>query len=208
MVPIGTSHLWWLRVRTPLSSASVHLSLLVGARGGFVEFFLPPHQPDKRLGPDGAVSAPKGSLRSGFSFFARLFQPFCLYQEVLAVVAANIKFLAFVSKIHHPEGSVSAFSDASVFRIVSSVHGVWRSFPILGSLLGSLHGSAGLQAGHGSGSEFFSTVLNSASAFSARLVRSGILPRVDFLSLRTFLWLCNSLGIVVDWEKSQLVAHQ
>ena len=169
---------------------------------------MPPHHPDKRLGPDGAVSAPKGSLRYGSSFYARLLQPFCLYQEVLAVVAANIKFLAFVSKIHHPEGSVSAFSDASVFRILSSVHGVWRSFPILGSLLGSLHGSAGLQAGHGSGSEFFSTVLNSASAFFARLARSGVLPRVDFLSLRTFLWLCNSLGIVVDWEMFQLVAHQ
>ena len=108
---------------------------------------MPPHHPDKRLGPDGAVSAPKGSLRSGSSFFARLLQLFCLYQEVLAVVAANIKFLAFVSKLHHPEGSVSAFSDASVFRILSSVHGVWRSFPIFGSLLGSLHGSAGLQAG-------------------------------------------------------------
>ena len=110
---------------------------------------MPPHHPDKHLGPDGAVSALKGSLRSGSSFFARLLQPFCLYQEVLAVVAANIKFLAFVSKIHHPEGSVSAFSDASVFRILSSVLGVWRSFPILGSLLGCLHGSAGLQAGHG-----------------------------------------------------------
>ena len=186
-------------MRTHLSFARVHLSLLVGGakrdRGGF----LPPHHPGKRLGPDGAVSAPKGSLRSGSSFFARLLQPFCLYQEVVGVVAANIKFLAFLSKIHHPEGSVSAFSDASVFRTLSSVHGVWQSFPILGSLLGSLHGSAGLQAGHGSGSEFFSTVLDSASAFSARLAHSGVLPRVDFLSLRTFLWLCNSLGIVVDW---------
>ena len=173
-------------------------------RGGF----LPPHHPGKCLGPDGAVSAPKGSLRSGSAFFAGLLQPFCLYQEVLGVVAANIKFLAFVSTIHHPEGSVSAFSDASVFRILSSVHGVWQSFPILGSLLGSLHGSAGLQAGHGSGSEFFSTVLDSALALSARLAHSGVLPRVDFLSLRTFLWLCNSLGIVVDWEMSQLVEHQ
>ena len=119
-------------------------------------------------------------------------------------MVANIKFLAFVSKIHHPEGSVSAFSDASVFRILSSVHGVWQSFPILGSLLGSLHGSAGLQVGHGSGSEFSSTVLDSASALSARLAYSGVLPSVG----RTFLWLCNSLGIVVDWEMSQLVAHQ
>ena len=82
-------------------------------------------------------------------------------------MAANIKFLAFVRKIHHPEGSVSAFSDASVFRIVFSVHGVRQSFPILGSLLGSLHGSTGLHAGHVSGSEFFSTVLDSASALSA-----------------------------------------
>ena len=170
--------------------------------------FLPPHHPGKRLGSDGAVSAPKGSLRSGSFFFARLLQAFCLCKEVLGVVAANMKFLAFVSKIHHPEGSVSAFSDASVFWILSSVHGVWQSFPILGYLLGSLHGSASLQAGHGSGSEFFSTVFDSASAFSARLAHSGVLPRVDFLSLRTFLWLCNSLGVVVDWEMSQLVAHQ
>ena len=79
---------------------------------------MPPHHPGTRLGPDGAVSAPKGSLRSGSSFFARLLQPFCLYQEVLGVVAASIKFLPFLSKIHHPEGSVSGFSDASVFRIL------------------------------------------------------------------------------------------
>ena len=67
-----------------------------------------------RLGPGGAVSAPKGSLRAGSAFFAGLFQPFVLYQKGLGVVAANIKSLAFVRKIHHPEGSVSTFSDASV----------------------------------------------------------------------------------------------
>ena len=108
---------------------------LLGREAGSWRFF-PPHHPDKRLGPDGAVSAPKGSLRSGSSFFARLLQSFCLYQEVLAVVAANIKFLAFVSKIHHPEGSVSAFSDASVFRILSSVHGVGEVFQFLALCLG------------------------------------------------------------------------
>ena len=108
-------------------------------------------------------------------------------------------------KIHHPEGGVSAFSDASVFRIVLSVHDVRQSFPILGSLPGSLHGSAGLHAGHGSGSEFFSTVLDLASALSARPVDSGVRPSVDFPSQWTFLWLCNSLGIVVNWERSQLV---
>ena len=42
-----------------------------------------------------------------------------------------------------------------------------KVFPILGSLLGSLHSSAGLQTGHGSDSEFFFTVLDSALALSA-----------------------------------------
>ena len=36
VVPIGTSHLWLLRVRTPHSSASVHLPLLFGTRSGIV----------------------------------------------------------------------------------------------------------------------------------------------------------------------------
>ena len=36
---MGTSHLWLLRVRTHHSSASVHLSLLVGARSGIVAAF-------------------------------------------------------------------------------------------------------------------------------------------------------------------------
>ena len=113
---------------------------------------MPPHHPGQSLGPGGAVSAPKGSLRAGSAFFAGLLQPFVFYQEGLGVVAASIKSLAFVCKIHQPEGSASAFSD--IFRIVSSVHGVRQSLPILGSLLGSLRGSSGFHAGHGSGSEF------------------------------------------------------
>ena len=167
MVPIGTSHLWWLRVQTHLSSASVHLSLLVGARSGIVAIFCLRIIWVNALGQMVQSLLRKGAFDLAPHFSRGYYNRFRLYQEVLGVVAANIKFLAFMSKIHHPEGSVCAFSDASVFRILSSVHGVWQSFPILGSLLGFLHGSAGLQAGHGSGSEFFSTVLDSASAFSA-----------------------------------------
>ena len=103
---------------------------------------MPLHHLGKSLGPGGAVSAPKGSLRAGSAFFAGLLQPFVLYHEV---VAANIKSLAFVRKLHHPEGSVSAFSDASVFRILSSVHGKVFQFLAL---------CFGLHAGHGFGSEF------------------------------------------------------
>ena len=89
---------------------------------------MPPHHPGQSLGPGGAVSAPKGSLRAGSAFFAGLLQPFVFYHEGLGVVAASIKSLDFVCKIHHPERSVSAFSNASVFRIVSSVYGVRQSF--------------------------------------------------------------------------------
>ena len=170
---------------------------------------MPPHHPGKSLGTGGAVSAPKGSLRAGSAFFAGLLQPFFfLYQEGLGVVAANIKSLAFVRKIHHPERSVSAFADASIFRILSSVDGVRQSFPVLGALLGSLHGSAGLHAGLGSCSKFSPQSWIRLRPYLRDCFFSGVLPRVDFLSLRMFLWLCNSLGIVVDWEKSQLVAHQ
>ena len=151
VVPIGTSHLWLLRVRTHHSSASVHLSLL-GARSGIVVAFCPHIIQVKALGQVVQSLLQKGAFElaplSSLGYYSRF-----LYQEGLGVVAANIKSLAFVRKIHHPEGSVSAFSDASVFRILSSVHGARQSFPVLGSLLGSLHGSAGLHAGLGSGSE-------------------------------------------------------
>ena len=43
---------------------------------------------------------------------------------------------------------------------------------------------------------------------SWRLANSGVLPRAGSSSLRTVLRLFNSLGIVVNWEKSQLVSHQ
>ena len=36
VVPVGTTHLWMLRVRAHHSSVSVHLPLLVGARSGVV----------------------------------------------------------------------------------------------------------------------------------------------------------------------------
>ena len=154
VVPIGTSHLWLLRVRTPHSSASVHLSLLVGARSGIVAAFCLHIIQVKALGQVVQSLLRKGAFElaplSSLGYYSRLF----LYQEGLGVVTANIKSLAFVRKIHHPEGSVFAFSDASVFRILSSVHGVRPSFPVRGSLLRSLHGSTGLHAGLGSGSEF------------------------------------------------------
>ena len=208
MVPISTSHLWLLRVRTPHSSASVHLPLLFGTRSGIVAAFCLHIIRVKALGQVVQSLLRKGAFELA-PFFAGLLQPFVFfYHEVLGVVAASIRSLDFVCKIHHPEGSVSAFSDASVFRIVSSVHDVRQSLPILGFLLGFLHGSTGLLAGHGSGSEFSpQSWIRLRPYLHDWLIQASSREQV-FLSLRTFLRLCNSLGIVVDWEKSQLVAHQ
>ena len=70
-------------------------------------------------------------------------------------------------------------------------------------MLRSVHGSAGLHPGHGSGFGYFTQFRHSSSSLSGRLADSGVL-----LSLRTVLHLCNSLGIVGNWEKSQLVPTQ
>ena len=40
---------------------------------------MPPHHPGPSLGPGGAVSAPKGSLRAGSPFFAGLLQSFVFF---------------------------------------------------------------------------------------------------------------------------------
>ena len=95
-----------------------------------------------------------------------------------------------VFRIHHPEGCVSASSDTSGIQIVSAVHGVQQSLPIQGSLLWSLCGSTDIHVGHG-----------------IWLIQVSSREHV-LLSLRTFLRLFDSLGIVVNWEKSQLLSHQ
>ena len=74
----------------------------------------------------------------------------------------------------------------------NSICGSWRSakLPMQGSLLWSLRGSAGIHAGHG---------IWPIQASSREQV---------LLSLRTVLRLFDSLGIVVNWEKSQLLSHE
>ena len=137
VVPIGTSHLWLLRVRTPHSSASVHLPLLFGTRCGIVTGFCLHIIWVKALGQVVQSLLRMGAFElaplSSLGCYSRLF----FIMKALGVVAPSIKSLDFVRKIHHPEGSVSAFSDASVFRIV--FFGSWRSakfFQLLALCLG------------------------------------------------------------------------
>ena len=152
MVPVGTAHLWMLRVRAHHSSASVHLPL-VGARSGVVAAFCLLTIRVKALAQV-VESAPKGSLRAGSAFFAGLLQRLFFVMKALGSwrPVINLSLLnLIVLKIHHPEGGGSANSNASGIQIDSLVHGVRQSLSIHGSLLWSLRGSAGLHAGHGSG---------------------------------------------------------
>ena len=173
---------------------------------------MPPHHPGQSLGPGGVVSAPKGSLRATSAFFARLLQPFVFYQEGLGVVAASIKSLAFVRKIHHPEGSVSACSDASVIRLV--FFGSWRSAKFTNSRLFALVSPRLRRSSRGSWLRFgvFSTVLDSASALSARLANSGVLPRVgssfseDVPPVVKFSRNSRRLGVVLACGASGVVS--
>ena len=128
MVPVGTTHLWMLRVRAHHSSASVHLPLLVGAQSVVVAAFLPPHHPGQCLGSGGGVSAPKGSLQAGSACFAGLLQPFVFCHEGLGVVAASNKYLAF--ELHFAQDTFSWRRWICEFRCIrnpDSFFGSWHS---------------------------------------------------------------------------------
>ena len=77
VVPIGTSHLWLLRVRTHHSSASVHLSLLAGARSGIVAAFCLHIIQVKALGQVVQSLLRKGAFElaplSSLGYYSRLF---------------------------------------------------------------------------------------------------------------------------------------
>ena len=154
MVPVGTTHLGMLRVRAHHSSASVHLPVLVGARSGVVAAFCLHTIRVKALAQVVESLLQKGAFElapfSSVGYYSRLFFVMKALGSWRPVVNLSLLNL-IVLKIHHPEGGVSASSDASEIQIVSSVHGVRQNLPIHGSLLWPLRGSAGLHTGHGSG---------------------------------------------------------
>ena len=80
----------------------------------------------------------------------------------------------------HPDCSVSAFSDASVFRILSSVHGVGIVFHFLALCLVLSTAPQVFMRVMAPVWSFFYTVLVSASAFTARLSPSGVLTEIVF----------------------------
>ena len=147
-------------------------------------------------------SAPEGSHRAGSASFAGLLQPLICSHEGLGVVAASNRSFGVerqstqntiqdgdspvcsvvspqgrLDGLHRSKGCISSSCNASGIQKISSVHGIQQSLPIQGSLLWSVHGSAGLHAGHGSGFGDSPQSWNSASMLSGRLADSSVLPR-------------------------------
>ena len=104
------------------------------ARGGF----LPPHHRDKALAQVVESLLQKGAIElaplPSLGYYSRLFIVMKASGSWLPVMDLSLLNL-IVLRIRHPEGCVSASSDASGIHIVSSVHGVRQSLPIQGSLL-------------------------------------------------------------------------
>ena len=106
------------------------------------------------------------------------------------------------------EGCILAGANAPGFTQVPQVHGGGEGVPVQGALLWPFHGSAGFYQGHGS-------CVSDSSQDGVRLRRyldDWLLQASSreqvLLALRTVLRLCRSLGIVVNWEKSQVIPTQ
>ena len=111
--------------------------------------------------------------------------------------------------LHRPKRCLSSDSNPSGFQEVSEVHGLRQGLSVQGPLLRSVHGSAGLHPGHGSGFGYFTQFRHSSSALSGRLADSGVLPRAGspvFEDSASFLQLsgdCRQLGEVTACSDSK-----
>ena len=185
--------------------------------------------PGQGLGAGSSVSASERSHRTGSTSFPGLLQPSFCNVEGLWVVATNHRALSLephgvedtfqdgdppvhtviclqggLDGLHRPPGCISSDSNPSGIQKISTVHDLREGLLIQDPLFWSSHGSASLHAGHGSGFGNSSQSWHSAPPISERLAESGVLLGAGSPSLRTVLRLGKSLGIVVNWEKSQL----
>ena len=185
------------------------------------------------LGAGGGVSAPEGSHRAGSVSFARLLQPVICRDEGLRVVATSNRSFSPES-----QSVENTFQDGdSPVRSVVSPQGGWIvSIDLKDAYLqvpmrpesrkylrfmafDKVYQFKVLCFGLSTAPQVFTRVMAPVSAILHSLgirlrrylddwlIQASSREQV-LLALRTVLRLCNSLGIVVNWEKSQLVPTQ
>ena len=164
--------------------------------------FVQPHvHMGQSLGGGGSLVVRERSDRAGFSSFSRLLQPAVCGDEGLRVAEAGHRPLATESEcskdffqdgdspvcsslgaerrldgIYRLEGCVLASSDASGQPQVPQIRSIREGVSVQSPLLWTLHGSASLHAGHGSGFGFSSPVRHSSSSLPRRLANPSFLP--------------------------------
>ena len=182
------------------------------------------------LGVESALSCQEGSCRPCSSSFARALQPVFVvmkasgsWRPVIDLPLLNLKVIKtsfknpVSSSVSSPrrldgvssvEGCLLADSCSSGQPQVSQIRGFWPGVPIQGSELWSLHGSSGFYQGHGFGLCFPSSYWYQHLLLPGRLADPSGISFLDHVGLDAILHLCQSLGIIVNWEKSHLVPAQ
>ena len=106
------------------------------------------------------------------------------------------------------EGCVLAGANAPGFTQVPQVHGGGEGVPVQGTLLRPFHGSASFYQVMAP----VSAILHRMGVRLRRYLDDWLLQASSreqvLLALRTVLQLCRRLGIVVNWEKSQVIQTQ
>ena len=189
--------------------------------------------PGQSLGTGGGVYAPEGSHRAGSASFAGVLQPVVCRDEGLGVVAAsnrslrlNLKVLKTPFKMETLQ-SVLLLVRRGDWMVSIDLKDVYLQVPMRpesGKYLrfmafGKVYQFKVLCFGLSMAPQVFTRVMAPVSAIlhslGVRLRRylddwliQAYSREQVLLALRTVLRLCSSLGIVVNWEKSQLVPTQ
>ena len=184
-------------------------------------------------GGRGSGSADQGCLRAGSASISRLLQPVIhgyesfrgvetghrpfhseledsadILQDGDTSIRSSLGSSGGLDGVSGLEGCVLAGANAPEFTQVPQVHGGGEGVPVQGTLLRLFHGSASFYQGMAPVSAILHRMgVRLRRYLDAWLLQASSREQVLFV-LRTVLQLCRRLGIVVNWEKSQVIPTQ
>ena len=184
-------------------------------------------------GGRGSGSADQGCLRAGSASISRLLQPVIhgyesfrgvetghrpfhseledsadILQDGDTSIRSSLGSSGGLDGVSGLEGCVLAGANAPEFTQVPQVHGGGEGVPVQGTLLRLFHGPASFYHGMAPVSAILHRMgVRLRRYLDAWLLQASSREQVLFV-LRTVLQLCRCLGIVVNWEKSQVIPTQ